>query len=583
MITKVSAYSSVQAKAGRNPSFDTQLGPRPSSRSGVASVGKSSLPKDKQKPPLLSRKSSISRPAPKNKKPTAAGTLAREATVQTQSTQDFADFIRTTGPETEPNTFIPLLASKSMQSLRSLATSQANSRSHSPATERSRSLSAVSVGKQNMEAQNIPPVPAMPVMTTPAPLKTNSTKPQNAARPGPQLRARGANGSAGAGNSSELIDFIRNGPAEAGSSRIPRNVAPFRTTMDSDELQLLSDKLDTEKQLDLSLNSYGSTTSNSNYRDNSGIASQFYRPNTSTSTSSQPPSARSSSNSQAKLLPGNSNIASPPATTKPAATSQPAYSSPPVRLGVPGSSVMPPGTLERKRHRNKDPYPIDDSEDDDLLTALPRDRRPEESLVDFLRNNEPPPNNAPKPLAPAGQAQARALLNKARANSINSLRAAAATSQSHPYVVPASPTESRSPGPSSMSPNSPPQTPTTGFRSDASSIAPSTRSMTSNTTARPAHITAQVTSAGSIPQSSNRSKMQVRGAGEAPRTARLAAHEMETGDLADFLRSSGPTEPARTPIPIDSAPGPVVGTKGQKVEKKKVSKFWKRKTYLDLP
>lgn len=563
--SRESITSLVTGKKQPPPPIDTDMvGPRPL-RSVAPGPATAPLPKDKNKHATRPRQSSVNRPATKNAKPTAAGILAREPTVQTMSTRDFADFIRTTGPDKEQDPFIPLLASRSSQSLRLLANS------HSQPGERSRSYSSASMGKAPLGVENIPPVPAMPSNIAAA----SSPRLGSPAGIRTQLRPRGPTSTAEAGNSSELIDFIRNGPHEQGVNRIPRSVAPFRNTMDSDELKLLNDQLETSKHLDPHSKGRGSG-SGINVPGNSGVTVQStHRPNTA-SISSQTQSPRSSTNSQARLLPT-------PIPT--GATAQPAYSSPPARLGVPGT---PAGMVERKRHRNKDPYPIDDSEDDDLLTALPQDRRPEESLMDFLRNSEPPKSNAPKPLAAAGQAQARDMLTKARANSINSLRAATSTPVSADGKAPMSPTIPSSA--SSLQSSSLP-IPSNGHRrgSDVPSIPPSIASSSaSNSTTRPAHITAQVSSPGSVPRNLNRSKPELRGAGDARTTARIGAYEKGTtgtGDLADFFRSSGPSAPPEPtkPFIIDSAPAPIVGRTGQKIEKKKGGKFWKRKTYTDLP
>lgn len=542
------------------------VGPRPL-RSVAPGPATAPLPKDKNKHASRPRQSSVNRPVTRNAKPTAAGVLAREPTVQTLSTRDFADFIRTTGPDKEQDPFIPLLASRSSQSLRFLANS------HSQPGERPRSYSSASMGKVPSGVENVPPVPAMPSNIAAAPSPSLGSP----AGRKTHLKPRGPTSTAEAGNSSELIDFIRNGPNEQGVDRIPWSVAPFRNTMDSDELKLLNDQLETSKQLDLHSRSRGSGSA-MNVPGNSGVTVQStYRPSTA-SISSQTQSPRSSTNSQARLLPT-------PIPT--GATAQPAYTSPPARLGVPGTAA---GMVERKRHRNKDPYPIDDSEDDDLLTALPQDRRPEESLMDFLRNSEPPKSNAPKPLAAAGQAQARDMLTKARANSINNLRAATSTpvSADGNDKAPMSPTIPISA--SFLQTQSLPNSSNAHRRgSDVSSIRPSIASSSpSNSTTRPAHITAQVSSPGSVPRNPHRSKPEIRGAGNVRTTARIGAYEKgstDTGDLADFLRSSGPSappEPTRAFI-IDSAPAPIVGRTGQKVEKKKGGKFWKRKTYTDLP
>ncbi|GAB7343580.1 hypothetical protein MBLNU457_1583t1 [Dothideomycetes sp. NU457] len=55
---------------------------------------------------------SSSRPAVRNKSKTRAGLQAREPTVQTDSTRDFADFIRSTGPDKEPQTLVPALTTR---------------------------------------------------------------------------------------------------------------------------------------------------------------------------------------------------------------------------------------------------------------------------------------------------------------------------------------------------------------------------------------------------------------------------------------------------------------------------------------
>lgn len=591
--SKDSVSSIINGKRSQPSPIDTDLvGPRPS-RGTTASPATAHLPKQVSG----RRKSSVSRPAPKNVKPTTSGGVAREPQVQTSSTLDFADFIRTTGPGKDQDTLIPLLASRSTQSLRTLAAN-----SQSPSGERARSLSAAGTGRSNVETENIPPVPAMPsavggAASSPrigSPRMANSPRPSQ--DPRSNLKARGASGSADANSSSDLIDFIRNGPQEAGgANRIPKNIAPFRNTMDSDELKLLSDKIVTNDPHDTPSKPYGSTTSTT-IQGNAGAFVQsnhhHHRPNTaaSTSISSQPPSTRSSTNSQARLIPpGSSNSSHANAMAHPAHATQPS------RLNVPGSSSggPPAGMVERKRHRNKDPYPIDDSEDEDLLTALPKDRRPEESLMDFLRHSEPPSNNAPKPLAAAGHAQARAMMSKARVNTVNSLRAAMPDQQAGTPTHTSrgslsTPASSTSPITSSPSSHQHPS-------SYAPSVAPSIQSTTSNAAVRPAHITAQITSAGSIPRNPNRARMEVKGAGEGRRTARLTAHEPPstgTGDLADFFRSSGPPEPpAARAGGREGAPAPVLGRgdsgqqQQQKAEKKKSSgaKFWKRKTYLDMP
>lgn len=146
----------------------------------------------------------------------------------------------------------------------------------------------------------------------------------------------------------DLIDFIRQGPP--GSKPSTRAVAPFRSTMDSDEL-----------------NSYGDFSQ--------GSKSSTRK----TGATTAPPVGRMA----------------PAIAPRTAPTIAPA----PNRSA--GASGMP--QIVKKQRRVKDPYAIDSDEDeDDYLTSLPGGRAvqapKEESLADFLRNSEPPSNNTPKVL-----------------------------------------------------------------------------------------------------------------------------------------------------------------------------------------
>lgn len=539
--------------------------------------------------------------------------------MQTQSTRDFADFIRSTGPDKEPDTFVPLLASRSSASLRSLAVSQASAQSPAGSIRRP---SAVSLSGSRMESENIPPMPAMsdsarknastaagrsPMIgagqspslgsigygkspslgpgkspsigpgkspsigygrspsigygKSPAlgPGKSPSigpgTSPSLGSRNG-SLVPREANGSPSIGSGGDLIDFIRSGPEQPGERRIPKTIAPFHGTADHDAMMGASND---SSMAPSRINGSSSFSSVADSR-----------------TESMRDSNRDSTNSNSALLP---NVGQNwPQTVQPAYPPQPTQAS---KLNVPGGR-SPAFGVERKRHRNKDPYPIDDSEDEDFLTALPRDKRSDSSLVDFLRQNEPPANNAPAPLAVSGTVQARAMMNKARATSVNSLRTATTPKESPPADSKAPVLSSMSP----ISPMSPTQIPSSGgTRSSYDPSVASVDTSTSNATMRPAHIMSRVSSGENIPQvrrpNANKPKMEVRSAGNT-QTARLAALETtSTNDLADFLKSSGPPDESMG----GGAPSPVVGLKGSRLDKKKSSggKFWKKKTYTDLP
>lgn len=169
-------------------------------------------------------------------------------------------------------------------------------------------------------------------------------------------------------NNNELIDFIRNGPpgGPGGEHRIPRTVAPFRSTMDSDDLGLL-------------VNGGGGGGGGGGSTQNSVVSRQ---------------SVADSANSMTALLGSDrSEKFSQPSTT----TSAPRRTQP--------KSVLPSGFPLRKSRKPKDPYAIDDSDededDDDFLADMPHLTNgtrhghsavkppATENLADFLRNTDP--------------------------------------------------------------------------------------------------------------------------------------------------------------------------------------------------
>lgn len=286
----------------------------------------------------------------------------------------------------------------------------------------------------------------------------------------------------------DLIDFIRQGPPNSnnGQPRIPRSVAPFRSTVDSDQFEHMLDNGNVES-------AYGSQVS------------------TASKQSTQ------TSNSRTGLIP-KQNV------------TQPAYSNTPQQLSGSMSNAEP--VITRTRRRVKDPYAIDsDDEDEDLLTALPTSNKPaqrEESMMDFLNNMEPPSNSQPQAfmLSPEtiAAAKAKAAAQKGGANG-----------HSHSNSFTAS-----------------------GVTRNGSNVragAPQANN--------PANFPSKA------PQSGYKPKLQARGATSEPRAGRSA-----TNDLADFLRNSGPPEP---PAP---APGATIRKEEGKPSK---AKFWRKKTYPDMP
>ncbi|KAJ9657878.1 hypothetical protein H2201_007987 [Coniosporium apollinis] len=147
-------------------------------------------------------------------------------------------------------------------------------------------------------------------------------------KPRPRMQARDASG-AGSGTT-DLIDFFKQGPPVAhseGEHRIPRSVAPFRSTMDSEDFE------------------------------EAGNASAAA-------------SAKASENSRTGLLPP---------------------------LNVRQNLTVPGQHKPIQRRRVRDPYAIEsDDEEEDL--APPPPRREEMDLADFLTSVEPPLNAPPRPV-----------------------------------------------------------------------------------------------------------------------------------------------------------------------------------------
>jgi len=428
------------------------------SRSGRSQSIKEDVAATKsQRDPEVTRewRRSVIKPLPRNTSTNSrSGLMAREPQVMTASTRDFADFIRSTGPDREP-TVQRLHTNRSTASLHSLRNSQKGQAGNNGGPERTKSMTNMAIA-----AENVPPVPRMPAAEV---AKGSGSK-------GPPLQARSATGAA-SGNK-DLINFIRDGPEEEGSHRISRSVAPFRNTMDSDQFDTLVESASKAPS----------------------------KPSTTANSTGAPPTR---STSMHRTIPSTSGSSS----ALPAQTSQASRHAPTDSDG---------GDVGRKRYRNKDPYAIpSDSEDEedeaDVLGALPRkNKRPqEESLVDFLRNNEPPTNNSPRPIG--GAAANRVSMSQTQQSSADTSTARSKTTQ-------------------------------------AQANGPQPVAATSTSTSKP----------------------QARGAGSRiPRGnagARLGAFEQtNTSDLADFLRSSGPTE--------EAAPKRLQFSEPPKIEKKKSGFF----------
>ncbi|KAF7192836.1 hypothetical protein HII31_05819 [Pseudocercospora fuligena] len=461
------------------PVEDTRTGRSQASKQATAAADDNESTSSKRE-----KRRSISRPPVRNTSVhRKSGLMAREPQVLTESTRDFADFIRSTGPSKEPE-IRPLVSNRSSISLHSLGREPSihTPRSHSPAA------STRSMTRPVTQAADAPPMPPMPASASTNKSKNVNMQPRNA-------QINNADGT------SELIDFIRTGPNGATASaageqrqhRISRTVAPFRTTMDSDQLQEWGDRIAVQPDLKL----------------NTNIPVSSIAPSV-RSASSAKSSNRASANSRSALLQNSS-------TSTTADNTHPAYADHPPRLtsAVPKTVQSSGDAVPKQRFRNKDPYAIDlsDEEDEDLLTALPKNRRQEESLIDFLRNSEPPETNNPRANANGIRSQsATAAISPRRGSS------QAATGGLKTFGADAVSMGRRGSATARDGPQVPPKTNAQRNGTTAIAVGPITKP---------------------------RQKLEARNDG--PKSANIGG----TTDLADFLRSSGPPEPPTKPVDRD--------------------------------
>ncbi|KAH8178941.1 flo11 [Sarocladium implicatum] len=255
---------------------------------------------------------SSSRQEPRSPRMGGPQAQAREARVPSESTADFAEFIKSTGPPGE-----------------------------------SRPVPVRSTG------------PASPVIKN----STESRRVSSNSNRG-RYQARDAT-VADKGDSSDLIDFLRQGPpnSNANSHRIPRHVAPFRNTMDSDQMAGANGG----RAVDATIPEIRHSQASTNVTENSM------------------PSMQSSVNSSSALLKKN----------------------PPKNGGGMSSKMFDEDDMmpKRKQRRVRDPYAIDfsdeEDEDEELFSAMPKPPvKKEESLAEFLASYQPP---EPPPEPPASR------------------------------------------------------------------------------------------------------------------------------------------------------------------------------------
>ncbi|KAL4920019.1 hypothetical protein BDW62DRAFT_199430 [Aspergillus aurantiobrunneus] len=287
--------------------------PRISTRSATSS----SQPSPKSRVPEKSKPSPIHVPRPVAAQKSKPG-QARDARPANESSSDFAQFIRNSGP----------------------ASPQLSAKRSSDVLEPSKKTRAGSAISSSIR--------------------------------GPKLQARSATNCKGEGNStSDLIDFIREGPPSAGGRRIPRTVAPFHTPnpLDSDDFA--------------------------------------YEQSTPSISSTQGESTATKSQVSVGSRTGLLDSSNGPSTKARAAPTKPHSSSSGKMTG--DEDPRP----KRTQRRIPDPYNLDwDDEEFEEMLEEPKSKREEESLIDFLRNVPPPEsepqvqplsvNNAPRTKTPTG-------------------------------------------------------------------------------------------------------------------------------------------------------------------------------------
>ncbi|CAK7275563.1 hypothetical protein SEPCBS57363_006761 [Sporothrix epigloea] len=405
------------------------------------------------------------------------GPQAREARVPRESLADFADFIRATGPSDD--FVVPTVPSPR-------------------------------IGTTNGPVSNAIPTPNNPGLKS----KTSGDL-RRASTIGSRQKYQAREAVVNKDDNSDLIDFIRRGPPNAAGTsnpRIPRNVAPFRTTMDSDQMS----------------GAVGGRAVDAN------IPSLRYSAASISVT-------ESSMGSSAGLLKHDQK--------QPLANSGMGQSASSMFDGA-GEMPIP----KRKTRRVRDPYAIDltDEEDEFDMPQPGSGRRPapvskEESLIDFL-NSVPPPmdtnpvpfdipqtRHQPQPAVPKKKASAPSLISRFTRNNSSNANAS-----------------SRGLSSSSESPN--------GYLGGFDSRSLISRAGSTMTSRSRNHIPIQV----SIPpgldnhvaSSAMASSTGIRPAVPSTSSGRVPMKRLEprepqavssraTQDLADFFRNSGPPQSFR--------------------------------------
>lgn len=393
---------------------------------------------------------------------------ARDARIENDNIRDFADFIRSTGPEQVKT--LPRVPEKTASGSRpTTAVNGTRSSPKGPVPTNPRTLVKAPPGLNPIIA---------PLISENKALKKGGTR----------LQAREPTISRN-DETSDLIDFIRQGPpAERndGKHRIPRTVAPFRNTLDSDDMQPLG---------------------NGKSKDANSVAT------THSSVHSRTGLLDSSNRQKSRAVP------SPPAGHRPSRFNEPA---------------QPSG---RKQRRVRDPYAVSDSDEEDDASHTPTGQNQEESLLDFL-NSVPPPeaNVEPPPL----DVRPKGLQRKTSA----SMRSRFSRSASSSTSTRPTPTTK---GISQVKSNT--STPITGYRGNSSSARIQEEpSYPGQQTHSEAHSYTSLSPGQSANMGRPRNEIS-KPVAKRIQARPAARNDMDSmRDLADFLKNSGPPEPVRSPM-----------------------------------
>ncbi|KAI9887535.1 MAG: hypothetical protein M1823_000626 [Watsoniomyces obsoletus] len=403
------------------------------------------------------------------------GAVARDARTDRTSTKYFADFIRSTGPTADEN-----------EPPRRLA---------SPPPQISSSGGVV-------------PLPAGVIngsRTSVAKSIRSSSGPRAATRPQPREEKP-----FGREDSSALVDFIRQGPPDE-KQPISKAIAPFRTTLDQDDLATLTNGQPIESM---------TTQSTASTRNGSSM--------------SQAPSY----DSRTALLDRSGASGS--------VTAQIIDDAPPIK---------------RKQRRVRDPYAIDTDSEEEMVPRGPPGKAPRQSeaIMEFLRDVEPDPS---KPGAlpsafdgipkPAGSG--KTAIRRDPAGTVKGGSSSHMVSVPQVTINPPS-TDPTPPATSSHVRSGPPQVSFSSADRDDSFLGLNkSLGISSTSSSGPVEGSSVTAPSSMIPPSSsfagppvtnrfNPGRTAAPAVRSAPRVRQAKTDREDTSDLADFLRSSGPPPP----------------------------------------